>query len=467
MLLSIVALAFLTPQVHAQLKSEVSECMELVSVVFRLVGAEEYVNNQLPDYVNSVDDYFASYTRHPLLAYLKEIRKEYGIGYNAVAAAGVCLVIRNGKVQIHPDVDIFRINKFDYRWNSEAFKTFVTQLDDFYRKTNFRNFYLQHTDLYEMTVERMDVLLKNIHKDWFVSFFGEELKEDTKIIVSLCNGPNNYSVLMPGKKEKGGLIIGTIAGRDGLPLFDNNKIFTIIHELSHHYTNRRINDYWDQIEPVALKIFPYVKEMMGKIAYGDVRTVMTEWFTNLCTVLYAKENPGDGQYRTFEQLIGVEQYRGFIWMDRSVLFMKHFYENRNLYATIDDYMIQIVGHLCFIADNFDYIIKEYENRLPYIVDVFPAPSSTISQDINTIEIRFSQEMNGSYGMDIVEDENIIQIPFSKKPFWKDECTIVFPFDSGQLEKGKTYGFKLLRPPFQNKKMFAIKEDYIYTFKTKE
>lgn len=47
----------------AQIKSQVSECFELVSIAFRLADAPEYVNNQNPAYVKDIDCYFAGMER--------------------------------------------------------------------------------------------------------------------------------------------------------------------------------------------------------------------------------------------------------------------------------------------------------------------------------------------------------------------------------------------------------------------
>lgn len=461
-ILFIISLEFTFFSINAQLKSEVSERFELTSIVSRLAGAPEFVNNQLSSYTNAIDSYFAPYIDHPLILFLKDIREEYGISYNSVPTATACLVLKNGKITVHPDFDIARISEFDPRWNVQIFNTFVTQLNDFYRKTKFRNFYLQHTSIYKVAVERMDALLKNINPNWFVSFFGEELG-NIDVFVSLCNGPGNFALPPIAEKLNGCIVIGAASDQNGLPWFSNNMITIILHELMHHHTNRRINAYWDQMEPAAEKIFPHVKEKMYKIGYGSAENIMLEWFDNLCVILYFRDNPGIT--RPYEHLIGLDQYRGFIWMDRSVLFMEHFYKNRDLFVTIDDYMSQVVGFIDFTADNFDHVLGEYENAFPYIVEVFPASGSTLTQNIKTIEVRFSQVMYGVYGVDIINDENISVMPYSEEPFWKDEYTFVLPFNPDRLEKGKIYGLKLPRVTFQNRKMFAIKEDYICIFNT--
>lgn len=78
------------PYMSAQLKSEVNECFELVSIAFRLADAPEYVNNEIPDYVSAIDTYFSKYKDHELFPYIKGLREKHGISYDAVMCAAAC-----------------------------------------------------------------------------------------------------------------------------------------------------------------------------------------------------------------------------------------------------------------------------------------------------------------------------------------------------------------------------------------
>lgn len=448
----------------AQLKSQVDECFELTSIVFRLAEAQEYVNNQLVDYTNEIDSYFAKYKDHKLITYTKEIRNKQAIGYNAVSSAATLLDIKNGKVAIRPDIKISQISDVDGRWTEESFKTFVNLLNDFYKKTKFRNFYTQHTDLYRLAEDRMDELLKEFNIDWFKTLFRDSIQFPV-IIVSPCNGPHNYAFSIPAKNRIKGMAIGCSADENGQPTF-NNKIFIITHEFLHNYANPLLNVYWSQIDSAAQVIYPYVKEDMLKNAYGDAKTTMFEWFTNLLSVMYMQDNPIKKGGTPTHQIRNL-QNRGFIWMERSILFMKHFRDNWKMFPTIDDYMPQIVEFINYTAANFDQVINEFDNRHPYVVDVFPASGSTIEPNVDTIEIRFSEPMFDAHGMKPIDDKNIIPVPRTVMPSWKDDYTFIYIIDTNKLEKGKTYGFKLNRSFFQSAKTYPMKEDYIYTLKISE
>lgn len=139
----------------AQIKSQVSECFELVSIAFRLADAPEYVNNQNPAYVKDIDCYFAENKQHDLIHYLRDLRKEFGISFDAVAIAAAYLDIENEQVVVRLDADVAQISKSDNRWSERTYLSFVALLNDFYRDTKFSEFYMRHLERYHTTIIRI------------------------------------------------------------------------------------------------------------------------------------------------------------------------------------------------------------------------------------------------------------------------------------------------------------------------
>lgn len=465
--LILLAYIFVFQIAAAQIKSQVSECFELVSILFRLADAPEYVNNQNPDYVKDIDSYFAEYKQHELIHFLHDLRKEHGVSFDAAATAAAYLNIENEQVVVRSDADVTQINRSDSRWSEQTFHSFVALLDDFYRDTNFREFYLRHSERYHVAVTRMDKLLEEVDWEWFKKYLGESYKKN-RIVVSLVNGASNYGFSMIGKDNQvqNGIVIGCRAGLDGFPNFQKGMLMTITHELLHGYGNTQIESYWEQLAPSAIKIFAHVKNEMEKKHYGNVRAMMYEWFTNLLTIMYCEDNPLDG-FSTMQQIRYLQE-EGFIWLERSVEFMKHFDGYKGTRSiTLHDYMPQVVGFINYTAEHFEEVVDEFQNRHPYIVDVFPAPNSTILlSDMETVEIRFSEPMEtGIHGISYIEDEKIETLPYVMPPSWKDEYTFRIRIDKGKIEEGKTYGFKLEHNTFQSRKTNPMKNDYEYILKT--
>ena len=58
----------------AQMRAAVDERMELTSIVFRIAGAEEFVNDQMQEYGEAIDRWFGKYSSHELIDHIRKMR---------------------------------------------------------------------------------------------------------------------------------------------------------------------------------------------------------------------------------------------------------------------------------------------------------------------------------------------------------------------------------------------------------
>jgi hypothetical protein len=448
----------------AQLQSRVDERIELSGIVFRLAGAEEYVNNEVVNYAADIDAYFAPYKNHPLIQYVKEIRERDGIAYNAVANTTNLLEIINGQVRLAPSADMKCLLQ-DPRWTEETFLHYVKLLNEFYKHAKFHTFFNKHKVLYAETEKRFNEFLANIHTEWFNYFFGQSLIEPL-IYISLTNGRSNYGgpASCSDDSTSGSITIGcSMVDPDGIPCFDQNYnlLFTIMHEFCHIYTRPIINKYQQQMMQASDTIYPHIKGALAEVAYGDAATMLNESINNLCTNMYFKEYPtGMEQY----MIRGNEDY-GFIWMRRFVKFMDNFYGNRNIYPYFEDFMPQVVSFINSCGNNIKQIIFEYEHSNPYVVSVFPCVNSIVSADIKEVRVEFSHSMHNSQGIFSCVDPTAIQLNIKGDQFWaEDKKTFIIPVE---LEKGKKYGFLLPAYVFQAEDRFPMKDNIEIIFQTEE
>ena len=82
----------------AQVKVEVSETVELMAILSRTAGFEEYNLDVAGQYSKDTEEYFASYRQHPIIAYYQDLRAKYGIGFEKVMNMAIHLDIHNGNV---------------------------------------------------------------------------------------------------------------------------------------------------------------------------------------------------------------------------------------------------------------------------------------------------------------------------------------------------------------------------------
>ena len=126
-----------------ELKAKVDERCELLSTVFRLAGADEYLNHQIPIYVDSLDKYFEPYKNHEILEYCQTYREKYGVSYDAPMSLAVHLQIIDGKISLIPNV---KENSLESRWNRDYLPRFMELLNDFYTTTKFHDFFVAQSE---------------------------------------------------------------------------------------------------------------------------------------------------------------------------------------------------------------------------------------------------------------------------------------------------------------------------------
>jgi hypothetical protein len=447
----------------AQLQSQVDERMELAGIVFRLAGAEEYVNNEVVNYVLDIDSFFAPYKDHPLIRYVKKIRERDEVAYNAVSGTIFYLEIKNGQVRLAPHVDLNCLLQ-DPRWTKETFLTYVKLLNRFYKDSKFHGFFNRHKALYAETEKRFNSFLADIHTEWFNDFFGQSLTTPL-ICVSLTNGRSNYGgspSCLPNIPE-GSIIIGcSRVDSDGIPVFNKDinpdLFFTVMHELCHIFTGPLVDKYQQDMIQAADTIFPYVKEALAKVAYGDANSMLVEGINNLCTNMYFREYPT----RWEKYMIRDNENYGFIWMRRFVRFMDNFYEHRDIYPHFEDFMPQIISFINSCGRNIEQIVFEYNHSAPYVVNVFPSPNTVVSAGIKVVKVDFSQPMWDVAG--IYHIENVAR-PDSGMRYWnEDKTSLYIPVN---LKKRGKYGLLLCKGIFQSSETFLMKEDFEILFETEE
>lgn len=441
-------------------QAKVDEKFELTSIMFALAGVPEYCQCQIPSYWEDIGKELTPYELTEPIHYIRELNQRHGIGYNAVSSTAEMLEIVDGKVRLQPRYDISEIAKFSSRWNEELFAKYIDMVNVFYKQSNFHQFFESHRGLYAVAERRMDELLESINYQWFRSFFGNTVENKIPVYVSICNGPNNYA--MPE-----GVLIGMYGDSEGMPFpTSDNTLFVLVHEFGHHYTNALSSKYWPQMQEAADAMYPYVREPLYRAAYGDPYTAMVEWLNNLFTLMYYRET--DNDYLEKETMYMTE--KGFIWMQRSVEFMDNFYAHRDRYPYIEDFMPQLIGFLYYTADNYEQVIREYENRKPYITNLYPAMGSDIS-GFDEVIIDFSEPMLGSYGFygTGTDDPAVEPLYFHEVVWSADKRQATLKLLPDMFRPGRVYGLQLNPIGFISAKYFPLDDgskNLLYNTKSK-
>lgn len=458
---------------NAQMVSHVDERVELTSIVFRLAGMHEYINNNVKAYADRIDRYFEPYKDHPVIAYVQSLRQEYGLAYATVAKGSLLLSIDKNRVSMRPEATPEILNYAESRWPYEAFVKYVDLLNDFYRKTRFHKFFADNADVYRAAEQSTDALLLNINPEWFSSFFGTDVILP-KVYAAVANGPHNYCVDDYSSSSKYGIVIGCAFGdTNGMPTMfpaaSAPTLYAIVHEICHIYTSPIEQMYRPYMQEASEKIYEEVEEPMRRLAYGSPVEVIGEWFNNLCTILYFKECPADASvFPAFNFWTATEVQQGFVWMERSVAFMDNFYADRETYPYIDAFMPRLVAWLNFTADNFDRVLQEYQNSRPYVVSIFPSAGNIadIATELSEVRITFSQPMlTGVYSYNNIPDSDYKILPVSGIRWENDDRTIVLLVQTADLKQGEKYGIRLNPRFYVGQRYFAMGQEVDITYDT--
>ena len=83
---------------QGQLQVEVSEEVELMSILSRAAGRPEFSFDLAAQYSKDVESWLSEYRKHPTVAYYQDIIAKYGIGYERVTNMAIHIEIAKGKV---------------------------------------------------------------------------------------------------------------------------------------------------------------------------------------------------------------------------------------------------------------------------------------------------------------------------------------------------------------------------------
>ncbi|MEA4918426.1 DUF4932 domain-containing protein [Proteiniphilum sp.] len=331
-------------------KPKVDKRIELVSIVARLAGYQEYNEDYCKTYTKDIHSYFDKFKNHPLISLASKLRMENGIGFDAVMKIAFHI---NQPPKLTPKVE-FNSDIPESRWGKDNALKFLELLRDFYVVSEFEKFYNDHADLYSITEERFLPIYKTLNIDWYNQYYGINPNGSFNVIIGLGNGGSNYGgkVIYPDKKEDVYAIMGTwIVDSTNLPVYKNENYFpTLVHEFNHSFVNPLIDKFSNQLENYGKAIYKLSKGNMRRQSYGTWKSMMYESLVRASVIRYLLKNDS---YQTATNQLIEEIGNGFYWMQELVNLLYDYENNRSKYPTLENFMPVIV-------DFYDKIAKESE-----------------------------------------------------------------------------------------------------------
>ena len=320
-------------------KVEVSETVELMSILSRTAEFREYCMDLGGNYTEETEKWFSPFKSHPAIAYYQELRANYGISYDAVMNMAIHLAIDGNEVKILTDK-----SGLEKRWQEVEIDTFLFKLNQFYADTHFYDFYTQHLPFYESVLYTYEQnVMQYFHQDWYQHFYGTAPTEQFRVVIGFTNGGGNYgtSRQLPDLSKEVFAICGYHINEETGKAFENGLDYasTLIHEFNHSFVNPLFNTNATLLEPIGEKLLKLSFRGMSSQAYRNAPTVINESIVRAAVIIYMQENGFTAEQVKAE--MNNQIACAFHWMPELVATMRYYTKHRNRYQTLADYYPEI------------------------------------------------------------------------------------------------------------------------------
>jgi len=464
--LSIVLIAITFIVNAQQITTKVDERVELMSLVFRLAEAQEYLNAPASPYTQKVDDYFLPYKNHKLIEYTQFLRNNYGIGYNAPMSLAVHLQIENGKIKLNPN---FNKNQIEYRWHLDSLPKYIGLLNDFYKKSKFDKFFKSNSDFYAKVEQNFTTqITDNVDFTWFETFFGTK-PEQFNLVVGLLNsgGYGAHTETLNGEKEIFSIISYWQIDSLGIPQYSEGTADFVAHEFNHSFVNPLIDKFYIELQPQAERFYTLVEEEMRALKYGSVKIYLYEMLVRACATKYTADDSNNPYSQLDWWLLCNEKSNGFLWIDTLYYSLKIYEKNRDKYLTLESFIPEIVKLQNNLNPNEIYQQIE-DNKAEILGANIENNSQDVDYSLDSIVLFFDRQM--SKGNNGINDSYICSTckkpVYTKRAKWSEDGKqwIVFV----KLEPNTEYSLEF--PSFffkSSNNCYSPKNTYRLHFKTKK
>jgi len=434
-----------------QITVSVDPRVELMSIIFRLAGSEEYNQGRVPSYVQDVEAHFGRFRDHPVVNLARKLGETRGVSYDAVMGMAVHVTDAfslQERIPFSPQP-----KTLDSRWTPETAREFLALARKFVVETAFKDFIDRHQLLYELAVGRMqEVLDKNAHMEWFDRFFGPRKTADFRVVLGMLNGGGSYGIhfVRPDGQEELYSILGVwMVDFQGHPIFSADMASTLVHEFTHSYTNALVDQFAKELEGPGEKLYSLVGPQMEKQAYGHWKTLMYESLNRACGLRYVLATDGP---LAMQKAIWYENSRSFYWVadladvlgeydtqPRKYVDLAQFFPR--IVAFFNDYAKNADARLGPIQGKRDRQVQESRDKDPKIVAMSPANGAKdVDPNLTAIGVTFDRRMRDKC-WSVVTLGSKGQYPKGAGPVRYDAACKVFTMPV-ELQPGTEYAFGL-------------------------
>jgi hypothetical protein len=360
--------------------------VELMSILFRLAGNQEYRQCRVAAYDRAIESYFAPYRDHDAVQWA------HSLGIAFAAPMNLAVHVR--------DVDTLdELVPFDrpglhlYEgWNPAKARDFLSAVRRFAADTNFQAFLTSQQPLFSATDARLQAFIRDkADLDWFARFFGPSLPARLNIVPGMANGAPSYAARFID--ASGAQQIYAIPGVSkvdfaGLPVFDSDWRAVLVHQLADVYVSPAAGEFGPQMEKPASQIYTHVSAAMQRQSYGNWRLMLNASLERAAAIEYVSEHDGRDAARA---AIRQENARSFVWMGGLVDLLETYRNDRRQYPTFQSFMPRVVEFFAAVAPTTTDLLDRFQPKV--LSTSIPDGARDVDPGTTAIIVRFSMPMS--------------------------------------------------------------------------
>ena len=360
--------------------------VELMSILFRLAGNQEYRQCRIPAYDQAIEKYFASFRDHDAVQQAHAL----GTAFDGPMKLAVNVRDVNSLAELVP-FDRPGLHLYE-GWNAAKARDFLSAARQFAADTNFQAFLESQQSLFAATDARLQAFIRDkADLEWFDRFFASPPPARLTIVPGMANGAPSYAARVTdaaGAQEIYAIPGVSKVNAEGVPVFDSDWLTLMVHELANVYVSLPAGKFAPQIEESAGLIYQPVAEAMQRQSYGNWRAMLYQSLARAATIEYIIEHDGPAAAHA---VVWKENARSFFWMGGLVDLFETYRKDRVHYPTFESFMPRVVEFFNETAPGIQELIDRYQPKA--ISTSIPDGARDVDPATKQIVVRFSIPMN--------------------------------------------------------------------------
>ncbi len=410
--------------------------VELMSLIFRLAGNQEYQENKwarMKDYAGDVEKQFGKFRGHAVVNLARKLRDTRGVSYDAVMSMAIHLTDAK-QLKLRLPLEPWP-EGLDQRWTAPDVSNFLTAAQQFVKDSSFQKFLREHRALYQTTEARLQTLIeKEAHIEWFDAYFGQRPGASFTVVPGLLNGGGSYGPhfrAADGGEELYCILCVWRTDQEGVPEFERDALATVVHEFCHSYANPLIERHLAELQASGDALFEPFAGRMRSQAYSNGQTLLKESLVRACVIRYLRQYEGDEAAR---RAIQAEKRNGFLWMQEMSDLLGEYEAHRDQYPTLEDFSQRLAAFFAESAKSCSKTQTDLAGKRPKVVSMIPANGAQdVDPGLTSIQVVFDRPMadkswalvggdahapKAGKGAHFDAQRKIWTVPVTLKPDWR-------------------------------------------------